>query len=265
MGDAGKLAALVGLTICCPILAADPSPTAKEWVEQYGKLGGKASLSPSDEPAIGIQKREGQKPLVSLRGLKPASGIRHVGLQGFEVADEDLEALAGWKELEQIDVVDGKKVTDKGVKTLAALPKLRELVLADTAVTAAGVNAFSGHKELARLTVSNTIVENRVKSLDLREMPKLKGLTLVCQGMTAVRLTKLPKLEWVADFPPELEQAEVSGAGALTELEFRDTKLRKLTLSDLPKLESLDLRRTPLGADDVAGIQRALPGVKVRR
>lgn len=265
MGHSSKIGCVIAiLSVSCLFAADEPAPTAKDWVSQYNKLGGKASLRDTDEAAIEVQKREGQKPLVSFKGLKPATGIRRVVIQGFEVADDDLEALAGWKDLEQIDVIDGKKVTDKGVKALATLPKLRELVLAGTAVTAAGVNAFSGHTELTHFTVSNTIVENQVKSLDLKEMPKLRSLCLVCKGMTTVRLTKLPKLEWVTDFPLELEHAEVSGAGSLTELEFRDTRLKKLVLSELPKLESLNLRKTQLDAAAVARIQKDFPEVGVR-
>lgn len=151
------------------------------------------------------------------------------------------------------------------LRALAALPGLRELVLADTAVTATGVNALSGHKALARLTVSNTVAENQVTSLDLKEMPQLEGLVLVCQGLTTVRLTKLPRLVRVFDFPLELERAEVSELGSLTELDFRGTRLKKLALSGLPKLRSLDLRETPLGADVVARIQMTFPGVRVRK
>jgi hypothetical protein len=267
MGHALKVGDFFGALLVASWLsfADEPGPSAKDWVAQYVKLGGKAFLWPSDRSTIGIQKREGQQPFVGLKGLKPAAGIRRVVLQGFEAGDDDLEALVAWTELEQIDVIDGKRVTDKGVKALAAMPKLWELVLADTAVTSSGVGTFSGHKELARLTVSNTIVKNRVTSLDLKNLPKLKGLVLVCEGMTTVRLTMLPKLEWVADFSAELEEAELSELGSLTELDFRGTRLKKLTLSGLPNLESLDLRKTRLDADAVAKIQKLFPGAKVRR
>jgi hypothetical protein len=267
MGQAVKITVLFTLLAAASVSAADePAPAAKVWIEQYGKLGGEALLwPPPDETTISITKREGQKPLVGLKGLKPAAGIRRMVLQGFEVDDDDVAALAKWNELEEIGLIDCKKVTDKGVKELAALTKLRILELADTSVTAAGVNAFSGHKELAHLTVSNTIVDCRVTALDLKEMPKLEGLILVCAGMTTVRLTKMPKLVWVGDFPLELEQAEMTELGSLTELDFRSTRLKKLVLSGIPKLESLDLRRTQLDADALAGVRKAFPGVKVQR
>jgi hypothetical protein len=266
MGNVLKIGiATVLIGACCVSAADDSAPTAEGWVGQYVKLGGKAFLCPPDEGTIGIQKQEGQKPIVGLKGLKPPTGIRRVVLQGFEIADDDLVALAAWKDLEGVEVIDGKKVTDKGVAALTALPNLRELMLADTAVTAAGVNAFSGRKELRQLTVSNTIVANKVAGIDLKDMPKLQRLTLVCPGMTAVRLTELPLLESVNDLPAELERAEVSKAGALKELDFRGTKLKMLSLTGVPKLELLDLRKTFLDADAVAGIQQRLPGVKVRR
>jgi hypothetical protein len=259
----------VALMLGAPAARADdPLPTVKDWVEQYEKLGGKVYLWPpeEDEGTIGIWKREGQKPLVGLKGLKPAAGIRRVALQGFELTDDDVAALAGWKELDRVDVIDAPKVTDKGVKALAALPKLRVLVLADTAVTSDGVNAFSGHKGLTHLTVSNTVVKNRVTALDLKDLPELKGLVLVGEGMTKLRLTKLPKLEWeCVVFPGDLEEAEFSELGSMTQLNFRNTRLKKLALSGLPKLESLDLRKTQLDADAVAAVRKAFSGVKVQR
>jgi hypothetical protein len=243
------------------LVAAAP----QAWVAEYRRGGGEAGVRPDDHRAVWVRRGQDEKVPARLTAVPATVGGRRVLLYGFRVEDADLRAVASWPGLEQVDVIDGKGVTDKGVMALAALPGLREVVLADTAVTAAGVNAFSGHKELANLTVSNTIVENRVRSIDLKGMPKLQGLVLVCEGMTAARLTNLPKLEWVTDFPAELEEAEVSDAGRLTELEFRGTRLKKLSLSGLPKLESLDLRRTPLGGDDVASIQKSFPGVKVRR
>src|SRR5262245_31426244 len=74
---------------------------AAVWLASYEKLGGKASLTVSEEGEVilAIQKRKAQKPLVSLKALKLGAGVRIVGLQGFEIDDDDLEALATWKEL----------------------------------------------------------------------------------------------------------------------------------------------------------------------
>lgn len=261
MTNAVRLGVLLSLLAVCGRSSADDL-AVEEWIEQYGKLGGKAFLS-TDKLTLCIQKREGQKPLVSLKGLKPAV-IGEVYLQGYQVADEDLEALAGWTKLEQVAVEDGEKITDMGIKSLTALPKLRRLVLSNTAVTGAGLTAFSGHKELVRLDVSNSIGGNKVKNLELKEMPELQSVILTGKGVTLVRLTKMPKLEFV-EFPMELEEADISEAGALTELDFRGTHLKKLTMLGLPKLESLDLKKTQIDADAVAVIQKAFPGVKVKK
>lgn len=260
MNNTARLGVLFSLLAFCGSSSAD-GLELEEWIKQYEKLGGITFLNP-DKDCLGIQKREGQKPLISLKGSKPAA-IREVFLQGYEIADEDLEALAGWAGLEQITVVDGKKITDKGAKAVAALPNLRRIVLDDTAVTEAGLNAFSGHKKLIHLDVSNAS-GNKVQNLDLKEMPELQSVVLSFKGMASIRLAKLPKLELV-EFPLELEQAEISEAGALAELDFRGTKLKKLVLWGLPKLESLNLGKTPLSAADVAAVQRSVPGAKVKR
>jgi hypothetical protein len=239
---------------------------ATAWVSAHEKAGGKATLSKSGdgETALSIQKRKGQRPLVSLKGLAPAPGIRVVGLQGYEIADEDLEALAGWKDLREILVVDGVKVTDVGVKAIARLPNLRSVELYDTAVTGKGIATFSGHESLAHLTVSNTIGDGGVEALDIRDAPKLETISLAGEGVTSIVLARLPRLREVSDFPRSLEVANLSGLGRVKDLDFSHTRLKSLSLSDVPLLESLDLRQTrlPEGAIEVFG--RTYPGVKIR-
>ena len=238
----------------------------ESWVAAYLKLGGQAGLtaSPRDEPTLWVQKRMGQKPLVGLKGL-PAPGVRIVGLQGYEVNDDDLEALADWKDLEELQIVDGKVIGDKGVKALARLPALRRLELIDTSVTGTGVAAFSGHATLTHLTLSNTTLATRVRTLELKDLPKLEQITLSAEGVTGVRLANLPRLRYVGDFPLDLKTADLSDLGDVTELVFRRSKLNKLSLSRLPKLDCLDVRDTELDDKAVADLKRANPKVNVRR
>ena len=232
---------------------------------EYQRLGGEAWLLPYDGQALLIRKAPDQKVQVGLKALKPAVGVRRLLLLGFKVEDADLQAIASWHWLEQVEVIDGKQITDKGVKALIALPNLQELVLADTAVTANGVSAFSGHKKLTLLTITNTVVDNCVKSLDLKELPNLRGVILVCEGLTTVRLTKLPKLEWIGNFPTELEQAELSDLPSLTTLDFSGTRLKKLSLTGVGKLDSLDLRKTRLDVKIIVEIKKSFPGVKIQK
>ncbi len=263
------LAGMAAVLWLAPVNAQsdDKRTEAEVWVAGYQKLGGKAGLSASahDEPTLSIEKRMGQKPLVSLKGLKPATGIRAIALQGYEVDDEDLEALAGWKELEVIQVVDGKRVTDTGVRAIARLPRLRRVDLVDTAVTGTGLSAFSGHPTLTNLTLSNTIVKTRVRSLELKDLPALATLTLSAEGITSIRLAKMPRLRELTDFPLAVERAELSDLGELTELDFHGSKLEKLSLSGMPKLESLDVRETQLKDSAVADLKRLYPSVTIRK
>jgi hypothetical protein len=258
--------ALVGL-VGDATRAQDKKTPADAWVAAYQKLGGKAGLTTAtgEEPSLWVEKRLGQAPLIGLDRLKPESTIRTIGLQGYEVDDADLEALGAWKQLTRIEVIDGKKVTGKGVKAIARLPKLREVVLADSAVTTDGVTAFSGHPGLTHLTLSNTVLESRLRKLDLENLPRLATVTLAGEGMTAVRIANMPRLRLIGDFPTTLETADFSDLGALTALDFRGTKLKKLSLSGTPKLESVDLRETQLDEKAVADLRRAFPGVSIQR
>lgn len=248
--------------------AQDKRTGAEVWVTEYQKRGGKAGLSDSagGEPALWVEKRMGQTPLVSLKGLKPAAGIRVIGLQGYEVNDDDLSALGEWKELEEIQVVDGKAVTDTGAKAIARLPKLRRVELVDTLVTGVGVSAFSRNSTLVSLTLSNTVIKTRVRSLDLKDVPKLETLTLSAEGgITSVRLSKLPRLRELSDFPLDVESAELSGLDELSELDFRGSKLKKLSLSAMPKLKQLDVRDTQLDANTIFELKRQHPTLIIRR
>lgn len=223
-------------------------------------------MSARDEPTLGIEKLMGQEPLVGLKNLKPASGILRVVLAGYEVDDSDLQALADWKGLEVIDVIDGKKVGDNGVKAIARLPKLREVVLADTAVSGIGVSALSSHVALTRLTLTNTVFPSQVKTLALKNLPKLEVLELACEGgISDVRLAAMPRLRELSAFPSDVKSAEISGLGAITELDFRGSKLEKLSISDMPSLESIDLRDTQVNDETVMELKKKFPKAEIRR
>jgi hypothetical protein len=243
--------------------AADKEAVA--WVTAYRRAGGKAELAPGPDgrTVLAIQKRKGQTPLVSLKGFRPAPGVRAVTLQGYEVADEDLEALAGWKGLEEVHVVDGIKVTDAGVKAIAGLPNLHSVELCDTAVTGKGAAAFSKHESLIYFTLSNTIVEGQAKELKLTDMPKLATVSLAGEGITRVVLARLPQVREVSDFPRSLEVADLSGLGRVKDLDFGHTRLKALLISDVPMLESLDLRDTRLPKGAVKVLRNRYPTVSI--
>lgn len=240
---------------------------AAAWVAAYTKVGGRASLGtgPDGRTELAIQKRKGQRPLVSLKGFGAAPGVRAVILQGYEVSDEDVETVAGWTGVERVEVVDGIKVTDAGAKAVARLPVLRSVVLADTAVTGKGLAAFCKHPTLAHLAHSNTVLPGQVKTLDLRELAKLETITLAGEGISRISLTGLPRLREVADFPHSLEVADLSGLGRVRELDFSHTRLKSLSLTDAPKLQFLNLRHTEVPRDTVDALRKNWPEVRIQR
>lgn len=250
------------------VTAEDPRPLVEDWLAEYKKLGGKAGVNTSTgpHPTLWVQKRFGQMPLVGLKGMKTPPGIRAVSLQGYEVEDDDLLGLATWPGLEEVSIIDGKKVGDKGVQAIAKLPKLHRLDLVDTVVSEVGLAQLSGHRALTQLDLSNTVVTTKVRALRLKDIPKLESLSLACEGgMTSVSLTALPQLKQLGDFPLDVETAEVSGLPKLTDLDFRGSKLRKLTIADMPGLESIDLRDTQVDDETVKELKKKFPKVEVRR
>src|SRR5207248_4735475 len=74
-------------------------------------------------------------------------------VSGEDVTDAGVKALAGCKSLDNVALFGTKKVTDAGVKELAALPKLQALYLAFMPLTGSCFEAFAGSKTLTSLTL----------------------------------------------------------------------------------------------------------------
>lgn len=260
--SAALLFVFLVITPLCAQRALEPSA----WVADFRKAGGRATLVETDdgEKLISIERRGGQKPSVGLRDRPVPTGITSVGLQGFGIDDGDLAALAGWKQLRKVKIVDGKGVTDKGVLNVARILKLVEVELIDTSVTGTGLKEFSKHPALVHLVVINTNHASRAESLELSEMNKLETLTLAVEGVSRISLTKLPRLRQVSDFPSSLTRLELSDLGPIEELDLGRTRLTEVSLSGLPKLEGIDLRDTKLSQKQIDRIRTAFPTAKIR-
>ena len=252
------------------VLAASVEPLraqsldAKDWVAAYCKLGGKASLYNGQADIVGVTKLRGQEPNVKLGEIAPAKGIRKVLLGRHGVLDEDLIALAHWDKLEEVDVFDGERVTDAGLKAVAAIPTLKSLVLMDTAVTGEGLAALSGHKQLAFLKIANPDTTGSVHAVSLTDMPRLGRLMLNCPGLEQLSVTKMPSLHEVERLPASMKSAEFADVGELTELEFRTSTLANLSIKGAPKLKLIDLRNTKVSKETLAEIRGKLPNTVVK-
>jgi hypothetical protein len=233
-----------------------------QWVADYNKLGGVASF---DDGFIKIVKRSNNKVLVDVDKVQSQPTARKVHLQGYEVSDDDLITVAKWKNVEVLHIVDGKKVTDKGVSALASLPNLREIVFGETSLTDKGIASFSGNKTLISMHITNNAKGNKLVDLKLTNMPMLKTLLLDCNGLKGVYLSSMPKLVSLPSVPLTVATVELKDIPSIDELNFANTQLSSLSLSKVPKLESLNVRKTMLNNESIDKIKANYPNVSIRR
>jgi hypothetical protein len=88
-----------------------------------------------------------------------------LSLERTKVNDEDLKALAKYRQLRCLDL-DATNVTDKSLALIASLPNLEELWLEETAVTDFGLRLLQTAKELRFLSVAySAVTSSGVESL----------------------------------------------------------------------------------------------------
>jgi Leucine-rich repeat (LRR) protein len=115
-----------------------------------------------------ITKLQGQ---ISRDEDKAGQPVVYVKLQGTKVTDAGLKDLAALKQLRNLDL-NSTKVTDAGLKDLAALKQLETLDLDNTKVTDAGLKDLAALKELQILTLNGT----KVTDAGLKDLAALKQL-----------------------------------------------------------------------------------------
>lgn len=84
-----------------------------------------------------------------------------IDLAGSQVADDDLEVITGFRQLEIVDLA-GTNVSDEGLQWLSALKYLRLVNLAETNVTDATIATFAYCPRLEGLCLRNTSVTPEV-------------------------------------------------------------------------------------------------------
>jgi hypothetical protein len=100
--------------------------------------------------------RAAKKPLGEdgLKHLKNAAKLEELVFHGDCVTDAVLKDLSGMKELKRLEITFAKKVTDKGVQELIALPKLEYLNIIGCATTPAGLDALRKAKPKLQIDTS---------------------------------------------------------------------------------------------------------------
>ena len=132
--------------------------------------------------------------------------------------------------------LSGTRITDASLETLAAVPSVRAVLLADTVCTDRGLARLAALKHLTHLDLSNTEVTNN--------------------GLGA--LARLKKLDTLILTGTRMNDAVASDFGGLTELVSLNLSRTSVNgkaldqVAKLGKLERLDLSETGVTDEDVA-------------
>ncbi len=141
-----------------------------------------------------------------------------LALPSVEKRDETLKQVAELKEgLDAITTLDLTRsgVSDEGMKSLLAFPKLAELNLSDTRVSNAGLASVAEVKSLRALKVAN---QRGVDDLGIKALAPLKDLESLTVNGCAVTDTVLPILA-------EFEGLQVLNLSGNTDIYGRDFKV----------------------------------------
>jgi hypothetical protein len=104
--------------------------------------------------------------------------LRHLGLVGTGVSDNELAGLKELKLLEHLSLSDNPQITDKGMSSLKGLERLRVLYLNKTSITDKGLLELKTLEGLRTLSVKGTKVTPETGDKFVDEMPNLRKIGL---------------------------------------------------------------------------------------
>ena len=151
-----------------------------------------------------------------------------LSLYGGEITDAGLAIIAKIPSIETLNLNQvGGGITDAGLVSLVqGLPNLRVLGLSGSSITDDGLRSIATLKHLNQLVLERTAIGNEGLA-HLRNLPELEYLKLAGTQVTddgLVHLTTLPKLKHLT-----LSQTDITGAGSVEHLK-KLTKLEYLTV-----------------------------------
>ena len=94
-----------------------------------------------------------------------------------DASDQHLELILGCEQVEKVALNWCYRVTDAGIRKLAGLVHLRELVLRGADITGAGLSAFAGHSALESLDLDGSGITDESLA-DVARIPHLRSLSL---------------------------------------------------------------------------------------
>jgi hypothetical protein len=138
-------------------VAAGPSLSGKELMEQVEKLGGKVTrLTWATEKVAYFVDLKGTKTSgADIAKLSLTSRVHDLDLSFTAVTDKAIAILAAHKNLRSLNLT-GTKVSDAAMEHLQQIPRLYTVIVAQTAVTDKGVALFvKDNKSKLRIVVCN--------------------------------------------------------------------------------------------------------------
>ncbi len=153
---------------------------------------------------------------VKLQILKPFKKLKHLSLERSRVTDRGLAYVADFNDLEFLNLLGCRRITDVGVLKLRNLHQLTDLDLTETNITSQGLAVVTAMPRLKSLGVLQTRVDDS-------GLAALAG----CHELRSL----------------DLQHTAVKGEGLVH-------------LAGLPKLASLSLGQSPLNDEHLAFLER---------
>ncbi|XP_058792484.1 leucine-rich repeats and immunoglobulin-like domains protein 1 isoform X1 [Phymastichus coffea] len=184
-------------------------------------------------------------------------GLRSLKMHGNHLTTAALSALRGLRRLEELDLSANLLSGPLGQGLLPAMPRLRQLSLAENELKRVNQSALRGMKSLSSLSLSH----NQIDVLEDHAFSQLSSLTrldLAYNGIVDVssaslaHLEQLRSLDLTHNFLRSLNGDLVVPLRKLEELRLDDNDISMVS-SDLPvaklRLKSLSLADNPLNCD----------------
>lgn len=235
----------------------------QEWVRAYTAQGGKATFNVKSG-LLSIAPIGGTVP----GGILYPKAIAEVALVGVGVRNAHVSAVLKWPGVNTLYLPECTGIDDTVFPFLKA-SGLHEIHMHDVYVTASGVSRLSGSKTIRKINIS-TREEGKSAALKLTDMDQLKFLSLLNFNITSVALSDMPKLESIFDSsdlikPKQLRRVEISKLPKLSSLDFALAPLDKLVIEDCKSLEEVRIAKGKLSDSDIAAQIRANPKLKIVR
>jgi serine/threonine protein kinase len=197
-----------------------------------------------------------------------SNDLQVLDLSALPISNKSLANVAKLRDLQSLNV-DGTDVTDEGFKQLA-LPKLGGLDLSDTRVTSHVLDYISAlMKRIDWLSLRGTdITDGGLLSLsNLRYLVtlNLSNTKLTDAGLAQIEELRLPRLSQIDVAQDEITNSGVIFLSKITTLRTLNLNGTKITdqavdaLSQMPRLEQLDVSKTSLSTAAVSRLRKELP------